>query len=204
MKGRIEINDISIPLSIIMARAQLVRVIVLPERCIVAQRGITKSAISPLTPFFFVCSSVTGIVAAEDCVPRAVKYAGIMFLSRAKGFFFANTPAITYWKISMQMCRSMIIPNTLMNTLIISNTVPENVRFEKIPNTWKGRRGIIMLAITFVTMSWNSLKIFFIPSAFVTAIPRPRVNERMRALITSIIAGISMVKSPATIVSSAF
>ena len=73
--------------------------IVLPERWIVAQRGITKSATSPLTPFFFVCSSVTGIVAADDCVPRAVKYAGSIFLSNPKGFFFAKAPATTYWNI---------------------------------------------------------------------------------------------------------
>jgi len=49
-----------------IAIEQHVKVIVLPDKCIVAQSGITKSAISSLTPFFLVCSSVTGIVAAED------------------------------------------------------------------------------------------------------------------------------------------
>ena len=39
----------------------------------VAQRGMTKPAISADTPFFLVCSNVTGIVAADDWVPNAVK-----------------------------------------------------------------------------------------------------------------------------------
>ena len=46
---------------------------VLPARCIVAHKGILKLAISSSTPSFFACYSVTGIVAAEDCVPKAVK-----------------------------------------------------------------------------------------------------------------------------------
>ena len=91
-----------------------------------------------------------------------------------------------------------------MNTLIISATVPEYVRFEKIPNTWKGKRGMMMLAITLEMIAWNSLKIPLSPSAFVTAIPRPSVNERISALITPMIAGISIVNKLATIVSSAF
>ena len=60
------------PLSIMTAIAQLVSVMVEPDRWIVAHSGITKSAILEAQPFFFVHSSVTGIVAAEDCVPMAV------------------------------------------------------------------------------------------------------------------------------------
>ena len=40
--------------------------IALPERWIVAHSGITKPDMSSDTPFLRVCSSVTGIVAAED------------------------------------------------------------------------------------------------------------------------------------------
>ena len=61
-----------------------------------------------------------------------------------------------------------------------------------------------MLAITFEIIPWNSLKIPLSFSAFVTAIPRPSVNESISALITPIIAGISIVNNPPTIVSSAF
>ena len=53
-------------------RAQQVIFIIEPERWMVAQRGTQKLAISSLTPFFFVCRRVTGIVAALYEVPRAV------------------------------------------------------------------------------------------------------------------------------------
>ncbi len=55
------------------------------------------------TPFFFVCSSVTGIVAAEDCVPKAVKYAGIIFPSSLNGFLRTNNAAMEYWKTSRKI-----------------------------------------------------------------------------------------------------
>ena len=47
--------------------------IIEPAMWMVAQSGTQKLAISSLTPFFFVCSSVTGMVAALDEVPKAVK-----------------------------------------------------------------------------------------------------------------------------------
>ena len=55
-----------IPCIIIKAKAQATIFSVLPERWIVAQSGMTKPAISADTPFFFVCSKVTGMVAADD------------------------------------------------------------------------------------------------------------------------------------------
>jgi hypothetical protein len=42
----------------------------------VAHNRITKPAIFSETPFLKVCSKVKGIVAAEECVPNALKYAG--------------------------------------------------------------------------------------------------------------------------------
>ena len=62
----------------------------------VAHRGMTKSAISSRTPFFLVCASVTGMVAAEDCVPKAVKYATIIVLSIFSGFLPDMAPAMLY------------------------------------------------------------------------------------------------------------
>ena len=44
-----------------------------PDKWMVAHRGTTKPATEPETPFFLVDASVTGIVAADDDVPRAVK-----------------------------------------------------------------------------------------------------------------------------------
>jgi len=58
---------------IMSARAHAVIFRMLPDIWIVAQRGTVKPAISSDTPFFLVCSRVTGMVAADDCVPRAVK-----------------------------------------------------------------------------------------------------------------------------------
>ncbi|CFJ48311.1 Uncharacterised protein [Mycobacterium tuberculosis] len=84
------------PFSIMTAIAQLTSVIVLPDRWIVAHNGITKSAIFSLMPFFLVWRRVTGIVAADDCVPIAVKYAGIIFFSIVKGFFRPICPATEY------------------------------------------------------------------------------------------------------------
>lgn len=55
-----------------IAIAQAVIFIVLPARWIVAQRGMTKIAMFSRTPFLTACANVTGMVAAEDCVPNAV------------------------------------------------------------------------------------------------------------------------------------
>ena len=44
-----------------------------PARWIVAHNGIVKDATASDTPFFFVWRSVTGMVAADEEVPRAVR-----------------------------------------------------------------------------------------------------------------------------------
>ena len=46
-----------------------------------------------LTPLFLAHSTFTGIVAAEDWVPTAVKYPGIWFFNILKGFLPVITPA---------------------------------------------------------------------------------------------------------------
>ena len=73
MKPTIVSIGISKPVIIEIANAQAVIFIALPERWIVAHSGMTNPAIDSSTPFLIVCLSVTGIVAADDWVPNAVK-----------------------------------------------------------------------------------------------------------------------------------
>src|SRR5574344_954159 len=61
-----------IPSIIIIANEQAVILSALPDRWMVAHRGIVKRAIPSLTPFFMVDLSVTGMVAADEEVPSAV------------------------------------------------------------------------------------------------------------------------------------
>ena len=66
MNPNIPENVIGIPCNIITAIEQLTKVIVLPDKWIVAHNGIVKSAIPSFTPFSLVWLRVTGIVAADD------------------------------------------------------------------------------------------------------------------------------------------
>ena len=110
------------PCMIMSARAHAVILRVLPDMWIVEQRGITKPATSSETPLRRVCWRVTGMVAAEDCVPRAVKYAGSMFQSSLNGFFLVSPPAITNWMIRIPMWMMNMIPMIFMKTVRIENT----------------------------------------------------------------------------------
>ena len=60
------------PFTSIIATAQHTIFSVEPDMCMVAHSGTTKPAVSRLTPMRIVRSSVTGMVAADDCVPSAV------------------------------------------------------------------------------------------------------------------------------------
>ena len=77
-------NPWSIPFIISTATANDVTDIILPDKWIVAHKGTQNSLISLLTPLFLAHSTFTGIVAAEDRVPTAVKYPGIWFLTSLK------------------------------------------------------------------------------------------------------------------------
>lgn len=81
------------PCIIINASAHATIFSVLPDKCIVAHNGTTNPATPSSTPLATVWRSVTGMVAADDDVPSAVKYAGSILRSRRKGFFFATSPA---------------------------------------------------------------------------------------------------------------
>ena len=80
------------------------RVIVSPAKWIVAHNGTTKFATSSETLFSFAEANVTGIVAADDWVPTAVRYAGIIVFNNFKGFSFLSIPAIEYWHNKYAIC----------------------------------------------------------------------------------------------------
>ena len=79
------------PLAIMIPIEPSTRQMVSPLRLMVAQSGTTKSATSRLTLLLYAQLSATGIVDAEDWVPRAVKYAGATFLMLFR-WFFLHTP----------------------------------------------------------------------------------------------------------------
>ena len=66
------VHDLGSPPSIETANAQATIFIIDPERWIVAQSGTTNDASWGRTPSRRVCARVTGMVAADDCVPSAV------------------------------------------------------------------------------------------------------------------------------------
>ena len=76
-----------------------------------AHKGITKPATPSLTPSFFACASVTGIVAADDCVPSAVKYAGSIVPSSLSGFLLLieKNDATVNCKSKTPICIAKII-----------------------------------------------------------------------------------------------
>lgn len=73
MNGSTIAYDIGMPFKYMSATPTDVSVIVEPDKWIVAQSGTTKLATPSSTLFAFAWRSVTGIVAADDCVPMAVK-----------------------------------------------------------------------------------------------------------------------------------
>ena len=70
--GNIIENECGIPFNNRTPIIQLVKVIILPDKWIVAHRGTTKSTISGLVPFSIHIEYLLGIVAADDWVPTAV------------------------------------------------------------------------------------------------------------------------------------
>src|SRR5690606_16318977 len=99
IKGRYVPIVADSPCKNITANEQLTNVIVLPDRWIFANNGIVKSAILSFIFNFFACVRVTGIVAADDWVPKAVKYAGDIVFNIPIGFCLLIEPATVYCKI---------------------------------------------------------------------------------------------------------
>ena len=71
-------------------------VIVLPDKWIVANSGTVKSVTFSDAPVLRACLNVTGIVAADDCVPSAVKYAGAIVFIKNERIRFESVPATVY------------------------------------------------------------------------------------------------------------
>ena len=70
--------------------------IVEPHMWTVEHRGIVKSTMSSRMPFFFAQAEVTGMVADEEQMENAVRYAEDMFQRHLNGFFLAMIPAMQY------------------------------------------------------------------------------------------------------------
>ena len=82
----------------------------------VAHSGIAKSTTRAEMPAFFAERTVTGMVAAEDWVPIAVKYAGIMVLSIWMGLRRDTAPATEYCRARVTQCRIITMTNTRPKT----------------------------------------------------------------------------------------
>lgn len=178
-----------------MAMEQATIFIVLPDKWIVAHNGMTNVAMFSLTPFFLVCAKVTGIVAADDCVPSAVAYAGSIFFSNPNGFFFPIRPAMRNCIKSKAIWSIKITIITRRNNKIMGNTELLTVIFRKMPNICKGNRGIITLAIRIVIISLKSKQACLSVFPFISDSPRPIQKDNSNAVITGTAAGISMEKN---------
>src|SRR5699024_11698497 len=119
MNGKIELNVAIFPWINITAKAVQRIVIVLPAKLTLASNGTAKSATFSRTFICLVLCNVTGIVAAEDCVPKAVKYAGDIVLSICNGFCRLIVLAMKYIKSRYNKCKMIIRKNTFKNTLIM-------------------------------------------------------------------------------------
>ena len=110
------------------------------------------------TPFLTACANVTGMVAAEDCVPSAVAYAGSIFFSNRNGFFPLTLPAMVNWISNNNTCRTNITMITFRNMAITLMTCPFTVMFKKIPKIWSGNKGMITASIKLTMIFWKSEK----------------------------------------------
>src|SRR5699024_12431011 len=118
MNGKIELNVAIFPWINITAKAVQRIVIVLPAKLTLASNGTAKSATFSRTFICLVLCNVTGIVAAEDCVPKAVKYAGDIVLSICNGFCRLIVPVVKKIKRKYNNCKIIINKNNIKNILI--------------------------------------------------------------------------------------
>lgn len=181
-------------LSIITDIAQVVKVIVLPDIWVVAQSGITNSLIPLEVPIFSAHFKLTGMVAAEDWVPKAVRYPGICNFRDLNTFFLLIEHEIVNWNNSIIIWEQIIIINTFQKTENTVATCPVYVILANIPTMCTGSNGIIMFSIAFVIIAWKSSAIFLRGLLLIAAIPKPNKNAKIRAVITFITGGISTLK----------
>ena len=74
------------------------------------------------------------MVAAEDCVPNAVKKAGSMFFNIFNGFFPVKNPATLYWMSRTVMLMANIRMIILMKTANTGAICPLCVMERNMPN----------------------------------------------------------------------
>ena len=145
-----------------IAKAQATIFKMLQLRWIVAHNGTTKSATSASTPFLITCAWVTGMVAAELWVPRAVMYAGIIFQSILNGFFPATAPAMQNCIISTDTCIAKMTSIILMNIPRTGATFPSAPIWRKIPKMNIGSSGMMKLQRSRLVLSTVQLKVTFL------------------------------------------
>ena len=73
------------------------------------------------------------MVAAEDEVPRAVKYAGSMFARSFSGFLPVTAPAMQNCSNSRRMCRAKMTPMMAMNIFTTCRACPVYAMHKKMP-----------------------------------------------------------------------
>ena len=113
-----------------------------------AHSGTVKPAISSRTPNACTCLYVTGIVAAEEEVPSAVKYAGSMVPSIFSGFWPDTAPAMPNCISNTTSVMIKIRMIILANTASTAATCPAEVIFKKMPKIYSGSSGIITAEMT--------------------------------------------------------
>ena len=107
----------------------------LPDIWIVAHNGTTNPATPSLTPKALVRARVTGIVAADDCVPNAVKYAGIIRHNSFSGLrvVVENSDATENYKSNTAIWIAKITKIILAKVMSIGPTSSAIVIFIKMP-----------------------------------------------------------------------
>lgn len=114
------------------AVAQAVMVIMEPAMWMFAQSGTTKLRICSHTPSFLAHSRLTGMVAAEDWVPRAVVYPDLIF-DQSERILLLTVPAITNWIVMQIRCMMITTRNTFQRMLKMAKVFPEIVISVKVP-----------------------------------------------------------------------
>ena len=134
------------------------------------------------------------MVAADDCVPNAVKYAGIMVSSMRNGLRRDTTPATAYWKSNRMICIAKITPIIPANAPSTDETSPSIVIFMKMPNIYNGKSGMMAFTMTYCTQSRNSSNPRRSAPADRRAMHIPMTKANTNAVITLISGGIATVK----------
>ena len=184
----------SAPVRYMTAKANRPIFIIEPDRCTVAHRGMTNPATDSLTPLLRVDFRVTGMVAADDDVPSAVKYAGSMFFSARNGLTPAYEPASRNWRIRITQVISVASTSTFRNADSVSVRLPFMPIDRNMPKMNGGSSGMTNFSMTFMITDRSSSAADMRVSDFTAVMAMPTVNANRSADITAKGGSISMVK----------